>query len=672
MNDEIDFVLAKPEGWEQARLFINGNEVMEGEYIVLHHLKENSVVVELPTTIARVLRMELENPGFQDVKASPNFGSPVNQVDGKFNWQITLSRGERGRVWLDLESPDIDLPWKLTCLVMAANLLDEVESIMVGSVAFPPGVAGGILMYRESPHKSSRRISLVYKQDSQLMYYPIRMKATPITGLNDGDLQVTCIPPNTWEFWGENNNGTFELDFSGTSFITGATLPGKVISTSIPEEFKELLIDGKPFSQEIVLFRDVPRDFELTFHEHNPLKGSQIFLKLIPVSGLDQSNLVVTTTSTHEWVAQANSKSGTFGVEIELRFGASPHYGYRFGILKVLSPNLEDEVDVLIDGKPPVEGMKFIHGTSYLLTLWPKKGSPLEGHALQLHCADLEGFNPGDLKCEPGFDLPQTSNYGWVLTPLQGFGKFQLSLTGEGMTKALELPVSRLGQDDISKFFEVRFDGKTLPDGQQALATRYGRHTITLMPKSGAPEGDVRLNWGTENPGLGVEVTPPIGVAQTVDRILGATWSLACLGEEGEFSVKAELEGSPLPALELPVSLSAGQYIMRFRALGISQPLPPKSTVGAELFPGGGWGLTPSVLVTTQGGVPVSGVKVEFIAPDHPIGYGTTGDAGTTGSSVPVKYYPKEERLIEFLARTTEPTGRVSMIRLLVKLVPSS
>ncbi|WCM54202.1 hypothetical protein OH720_14740 [Pseudomonas sp. WJP1] len=669
MTNEETFVTAQQNGWEEAKFFFN-DKLVEGP-IMLWRGQEHEIRVEMPETFTGKISLKKEDSRDLALTASPAFDVPVDPVDKAFRWKVTsVDDNKSGNIVLVFSSHDVVVEWRHPCVVRSDNLGDDWGLQLKGNVPLPSHP----IMLR---HSWGEVFYSVNKTGANAQ--GLRMSYRIFPPLEAGDVEIHYVTGG-WSVlaYGKPVSGRFELIVEEEGIPNSLIVPCLLLASNLEAE-GEIKVGGKDISpMGNIYFRDRPVRITFAPNPDSLIKEVPLWLKgrvsppLVPGDIRSSPAFDVKQTGIYEWDITGSNRSGTFVLTLWGGNGASSRNDYELELPgKLLSANLEDEADVLINGNPPFEGMKFVHGNTYFLKLRLKEGSPLEGQAVQLHCAGLEGYNPGDLTCEPGFDLPQTSYYGWNLTAVQGAGKFQLSLTGEGMDKALELPIFRLVEEDVSKFFEVRFDGKTLPDGQQALATRYGRHTITLMPKSGAPEGDVRLNWGTENPGLGVEVTPPIGVAQTVDRILGATWSLACLGEEGEFSVKAELEGSPLPALELPVSLSAGQFIMRFRALGISQPLPPASTIGAELFPGGGWGLIPSVLVT-QGGVPVSGVKVEFITPDHPIGYGTTGDAGTTGSSVPVKYYPKEERLIEFLARTTEPTGRISMIRLLVKLIPAS
>ena len=336
----------------------------------------------------------------------------------------------------------------------------------------------------------------------------------------------------------------------------------------------------------------------------------------------------------------------------------------------VMSRNLADEADVLIGGNiVPPEGIDFKHLQPQVLTLRYKTDSPLPGHPVKLKCRIVEGLEEGSLPSEPDYGEEQTTHR-WTMTGLRGVGKFQLSLAGNNMTSELVVPVCHLSGVGVPDYFTVQFDGNSLKPGDKAHATRYGRHTITLIPKSGAPDNTVKLDWGIEAPD-GVTMTPAPGVSQTVHPTEGATWELRCLGVDAEFSVKAEWEGASLTALETPVSLKAGTYNMRFTYLGIPMAYPPTEVLAPELVPGAGWGVQPGVQVTTQEGVPVAGVNVEFITPDHPVGFGTTSATGDAGSSVAIKYYPKERHVIELLAKTTEATGRVSMIRLLLLLTPA-
>lgn len=666
MTIDIKPASAQQNGWE-PKLFFN-DKLVEGR-ILLWRGQEHEIRVEMPENFTGKIALTKEDSRDLALTASPEFGVLVDPVDKAYRWKVkSVDDNKRGNIVLVFSSPDMTGEWRHPCVVRSDNMGDD----------------WGLMIY---PQHIPAPNPLVLRFGAQFALIPLNK-----TGIDDdsGALQLRAglIPHyvsvikygDNWRIAArsEDTRGRFELILEEDGIPNPLILPGVLLSQFLTDEGKITIGDEDVPPGGNVYFRDRP--VRINF-EPNP--GSLV--KEVPLFLMGRANLPLVPgdirsfpefgekqVGTYAWEFTGSTRSGSFMLELLGGYATINHY-YRVELPgKLLSPHLEDEVDVLIDGKQPVEDMKFIHGTSYLLQLRIKEGSPLEGHALQLHCANLEGVNPEDLKCEPGFDLPQTSNYEWLLTAVQGFGKFQLSLTGKGMDKAIDLPIFRLGREDISEFFEVRFDAKPFAFDQKALATRYGRHTITLMPRTGAPEGKVKLNWGTANPELGVEVTPPIGEAQTVDPILGASWSLACFGVDGEFSVKAELEGSPLPALEIPVSLEAGSYVMRFKYFGISQPYPPATVVGAELSPGEGWGVRPTVLVTTQEGVPVSGINVEFISPDHTVGIGTARDDGITVSSVPVRYFPEEERLIEFLARTTEPTGRVSMVRLLVKLIPAS
>lgn len=673
MTNEINSASEQPNGWEQARLFVN-DELVKGR-IILFREQANDIRVEIPSTFTGTMSLNLLDAGGLNITASPNFDVAVDLVDNAFRWQVTPVDGKSGEILLGFSSPDVVVQWRYPCSVRSDYVGDDAALRYHHG-----GGPGDYLFFRVM----SDLVELVSKSGADLTGMQKTMSCRVYPPLLPGDVACELFhqpPTYGWAVGGTGANRSRSGEFDLTLEFEGIPKPLIVLCTLVSESLEDeatIKVGDKDIPPGgYVYFRDRPVRISFTPNPGSPIKKVPVWLEVTAESPLVQSDIKsapdfgVEQVGESEWEVTGLNRSGNFQLTFMSGYKGAYHHSIAKRRCKLLSRNLEDEVVVLINGKEPVGGMKFAHGVSYLLTLRLKEGSPLEGHALQLHCAGMEEFNDGDLECAPGFDLPQTSNYGWLLTAVQGFGKFQLSLTGEGMDKARELPIFRLGREDLSDFFEVWFDGKRLADGEKALATRYGRHTIALMPKSGAPEGKVKLDWGTTDPELGLEFTPSLGTAQTVDPIKGATWSAACLGVDGEFSLKAELEGSPLPPLEIPVSLQAGSNKMRFTFLGIAQPYPPVMVTVNVPGSGTGWGVKPSVSVTTQEGEPVPGVKVEFITPDHPIGYGITGTNGSVGSSVTVRYYPEEERVVEFLAKTTEETGRVSMIRFLIKLVPA-
>jgi hypothetical protein len=219
--------------------------------------------------------------------------------------------------------------------------------------------------------------------------------------------------------------------------------------------------------------------------------------------------------------------------------------------------------------------------------------------------------------------------------------------------------------------FTLLFDGKPLADSPKALLTRYGLHTLTLMPKGGGPvvNDEIMLEWGIPPTGLGLEMTPDVRVAQTVHPTDGATWTLRCLDVDGDFSVKAAFTELPGTPWDVPMSVAAGAYQLTFLLISVPQPYPPAVTPAIGL--GGTWpAIAPKVKVTTHEGTPVEGVNVVFISPEYPDGSGITAANGQASSTQGVKYF--KEGIVELIVRTTEVEGRVSMMRLLVNHIEAS
>ncbi|WP_447890715.1 hypothetical protein [Pseudomonas hormoni] len=645
--------------WDNARLFINGQEFQEGEEFFLLRGQPNQVKVEVSADVAKQIRLELAEDDELDLVSSPGFG---DWVEGEFAWAITPGDGASGRITLVLISKEVEVPWVLSCRVMSTNLLDEVDGVQVNGAPYP---TQGVVLFRDEP----QTVTLTYKPGSPVQDWPLELTATLLSGLQDGDLVVTLAGPHSWTIVASNNSGTFKLDLTGSDFTTGITLAdSKVLSRNLADE-ATVQIDGKDAEPGALYFRGGVHTLTLVPKAGSPIAGYGVGLWLGRSPLVTSNPPAETFTGLHSWtITLASDRSGTFHFELA-------GHGFGRGNIKIdanklLSPDLADEADVLIGGNiVPPEGIDFKHLQPQVLTLRYKTDSPLPGHPVKLKCRIVEGLEEGSLPSEPDYGEEQTTHR-WTMTGLRGIGKFQLSLAGNNMTSELVVPVCHLSEGGVPDYFTVQFDGNSLKPGDKAHATRYGRHTITLIPKSGAPDNKVKLDWGIEAPD-GVTMTPAPGVSQTVHPTEGATWELRCLGVDAEFSVKAEWEGASLTALETPVSLKAGTYNMRFTYLGIPMAYPPTEVLAPELIPGAGWGVQPSVQVTTQEGVPVAGVNVEFIAPDHPVGFGTTNATGGAGSSVAIKYYPKERHVIELLAKTTEATGRVSMIRLLLLLTPA-
>ena len=190
----------------------------------------------------------------------------------------------------------------------------------------------------------------------------------------------------------------------------------------------------------------------------------------------------------------------------------------------VMSDDLADEVEVLIDGKEvPAEGVAFYVGFLRAITLKLKDGSPIEGLGVRLKWEIIEGE---DLKIAsvPGFDLEQ-SVYEWDVTGTVGDGKFQLSFEGDGVAHKLDVPTCTLAPIPQGDLMRIEFDGDPVRSGDTIYVPQYSTHTLKLF-QNGAGIDKV---WAGQ-PHYAMPTTPGAGVPQVVHPTEGATWRLENTG----------------------------------------------------------------------------------------------------------------------------------------------
>ncbi|MBD9586166.1 hypothetical protein IB254_03750 [Pseudomonas sp. PDM03] len=100
----------------------------------------------------------------------------------------------------------------------------------------------------------------------------------------------------------------------------------------------------------------------------------------------------------------------------------------------LLSENMVEEVDVLIDGNPVSDPRTlFVHNRPRIVTATPKNDTPLLGRKVTLKRLLFGSVGPGDLISEPGFDLAQTQPV-WKVTGNTGSGGVALVLEFAGVS----------------------------------------------------------------------------------------------------------------------------------------------------------------------------------------------------------------------------------------------
>lgn len=508
ITEEFSFTGYASSPWEQASLSVNGNAVKFGDPVVLIRGQANGVVVEAPPEIARQISLGLADAGGLTIEASPDFGSLVDPVAGKFTWRLTSGAGKSGNVALVLHSHEVELPWELRCAVMSANLADEVDKVLVNGVASPPAQ---IQFFRNDP----QTLTLTYKAGSPLQGIPLQLVGTPLTGVQPANLSVTPAgetATHSWTVKSHTNSGTFQLELKGPEGTTGIRLPVcKVMARYLSEEVQDVLVDGVAHSAEILFFRGAPKTVTLAYKANSPLSGYPLELKAIPVTGLQAGDLKVTPVSAdpHKWTVEAANRSGTFRIELS---GPEITRNLVLPDNKVLSPNLADELDAKMDGVLiPVGGVELTGGTARTLTLTPKTSSPVAGHPLMLRWVNGSDLVKADIASTPAFDT-KTTTYSWSIQGALKNGTFVLDVSGDQFKTALTLPPFSLNSTNLDEF-SASFDGRDILLDTQVPVYRGVEYSFELvLPKGSKLIGKkITPSWGTTGASLGVTLIPAIG-----------------------------------------------------------------------------------------------------------------------------------------------------------------
>ncbi|VVN29750.1 hypothetical protein [Pseudomonas fluorescens] len=277
-----------------------------------------------------------------------------------------------------------------------------------------------------------------------------------------------------------------------------------------PWEQASLFINGERVawnSPSVVLFRGQPNEVRI---EAPFLQEKDISLGLMNPDGLSieaapafEAWVPVPDGRTTWVVTPAGNKSGRITLKL-----SSKETAQAWEIpCAVLSLNLADEADVLVDGvEVPPTGNWFIRDKAQTVTLTVKSGSPLAGLPVTLSCVIKSGLNVSDVKSVPDFDSEQTT-YSWAVTGNTGSGTFLLSLSGKGMTTPITLLDNTLLSNNLSDEATFSLDGATIPVGgaiflggdtkELNLAYKNGGFLVhaplrlSMEPKSGLSPNDI-------------------------------------------------------------------------------------------------------------------------------------------------------------------------------------
>jgi hypothetical protein len=193
-------------------------------------------------------------------------------------------------------------------------------------------------------------------------------------------------------------------------------------------------------------YRGKAQTVTLTPKPNSPLAGLPVKLTCAIKSGLNVTNVVSAPAfgsepTTHSWAVTGNTKSGTFQLALSGKGMTTP---ITLPISKLLSNNLADEVNVLMDGKEISNvDIPNLRREWHTFTLVPKLYSPLAGRPLRLQWIKGDGIESGDLGFRPQINA-ETVDYSWQVTgSFTKSGSYELGFSGAGFSEMLVLPVIR-------------------------------------------------------------------------------------------------------------------------------------------------------------------------------------------------------------------------------------
>jgi hypothetical protein len=384
--------------WKQARLFINSKEVQWGAPIGLLRGQANTVRVQVPPVLGKALSLGLVNDDGLTVGAEPAFNEWVSGIDEQFTWTIAPDAGKSGRIQLVVFSREVDEFWDLACWVISSDLAQEVDKIMVDGVASPPA---NILFFRNEP----KTVTVTYAPGSPLPGYPLELKATPLSGLQDNDLAVTLITekPHTWAVNASNNSGTFKLELNAAGGTTGIMLPAsKVISRNLNDEVK-ILLDGDEIPANGADFIGGGTK-TLTFDYLNAdvLKNIPLAVDAVLETGLLPGDVtgipsLRELTTKHEWKVTGADKNGVFRLKLYSEQEMAVLHTPNIRIKQKLADVNFIFVELVGDAPLPVPPEEYLYPDNYLsktcaLILRNSEGSPLRDVPVTVSQPDMDDW----------------------------------------------------------------------------------------------------------------------------------------------------------------------------------------------------------------------------------------------------------------------------------------
>ena len=449
-------------------------------------LKPGSPLAGLPVTLSLkvISGLDLEN-----VESEPKF----DREDTSYSWAVT-GNTKSGKFQLSLKGTGMTTAITVAISKLISNKLDDEVTVKIGGQDVP---SGGNVFFRGQ----SKDVVVTPKPGSPIAGNPIALACTVNEPLQLTDLSSRppfndSNPTYEWDVTGANNSGFFQLQIVAKDMTPINVTASKLLSTDLNDE-GEVEIEGYNISYgNIVFFRGRPLDVVLRPKSGSPIEGHPISLTRKVNSPLEHNDLSSSPRfdpfePTLKWTVTGANRSGFFQLQLTAEGMTTP---ITVTDIKLLSTNLNDEVEVKIGGKDiPPGGSVFVRGQAKDVELIRKPGSPIAGHGIALTREVTRPLAYDDLSSVPRFN-PFDPNLKWRVTGANRSGVFQLQMTARGMTTQITVHGNRLMSTNLANEATPLFDGRAIPDGEV-----FGggvTKVLTLDHKGSALPGvPLRLNW---------------------------------------------------------------------------------------------------------------------------------------------------------------------------------
>ncbi|MDP9657603.1 UNVERIFIED_ORG: hypothetical protein J2W87_005560 [Pseudomonas putida] len=419
---------------------------------------------------------------------TPDLETEWSMEGGSHYWNLAITGAKSGLFKLQMHCSKLKRDWDIIGHVLSKELKDEKKSIEVNGVEISDF---GAVFFREE----TRTLTVTFAESMRGLYVSLDETGSPGMTYDPPLKRPLKVPENLkleWQVTGGDRSSVFELQVICADVETPLTIESRVMSKITTDEIESLKVNGEPVDltqPEFLFFRAGNYTIELIPKPESSLIGLDVALKkgsggelgMIYDPPLEEPHPL--TEAGLKWtVTGGATQSGLFELLIDV-----PQVEQSMPVTcRLLSTNLDDEVEVWIGGKDATSGGGVLfRGQPGTVKLEPKPGSPIAGYPIALKRTATSPLLPTDLSSSPAFDDPGTSHE-WSVTGLNNkSGYFQLQIVAQGMT-TFNVTGNKLLSTKLDDEVEVWIGGKDATSGGGVLF-RGQPGTVKLEPKPGSP-----------------------------------------------------------------------------------------------------------------------------------------------------------------------------------------